>query len=423
MRTVINLIIGFVFILVLNSCSWFQNSEDTTDSTKMTKWEIWSNGTQLRGANIYQRRIYPELDGYEFMGAGLVGPPYTQSDFFNLAELGANYVNISHPGIFLEKPPYQLDSAILDHLKNLIKMISNADMFVVISFRTGPGRSEFTFFWDEDEDWFDSSYYNDRVWINQSAQSAWSQMWKETALFFHDYEAVIGYDLMVEPNSNEVWLDLWDQEEFYHKYSLTLYDWNPFFADIVNSIREVDSETPILVGGMGYSAIDWLPYIIPASDPRMIYTVHQYNPEIYIYQDPGGQYSYPGNFDADWDGKTEMVNKNWLDLLLGTIDSYKSRHNVPVACNEYGIIRWISGAAQFMDDQMDLFEQKRLNYALWVWEPSWKAWTDEVTAFNFRFGPDPNNSKDVPNPLLDVIKKYWQKNALRPSNVFFKGDK
>ena len=39
------------------------------------KWALWTNGTQLRGANIYQRRVYPELDGPEFMGSGPVGPP------------------------------------------------------------------------------------------------------------------------------------------------------------------------------------------------------------------------------------------------------------------------------------------------------------------------------------------------------------
>ena len=54
------------------------------------KWALWVGGTQLRGANIYQRRTYPELDGPEFMGDGPVGPPYTQGDFDLMAAMGAN---------------------------------------------------------------------------------------------------------------------------------------------------------------------------------------------------------------------------------------------------------------------------------------------------------------------------------------------
>ena len=45
------------------------------------KWALWADGPHLRGANIYQRRVYLELDGPEFMGPGPVGPPYIQEDF------------------------------------------------------------------------------------------------------------------------------------------------------------------------------------------------------------------------------------------------------------------------------------------------------------------------------------------------------
>nr|HID13007.1 hypothetical protein [Anaerolineae bacterium] len=49
-----------------------------TGATAVDKWALWAGGTKLRGANIYQRRVYPELDGPTFMGPGPVGPPYTQ---------------------------------------------------------------------------------------------------------------------------------------------------------------------------------------------------------------------------------------------------------------------------------------------------------------------------------------------------------
>ena len=118
-------------------------------------WALWTGATHLRGANIHQRRVYPEIDGTEFFGPGPVGPPYTQESFDKLAELGANYVNISHPGLFTEEPPFVPDEDISQNLDSLLEMIARADMFAVISFRTGPGRSEYTFFWDEYNTWFD----------------------------------------------------------------------------------------------------------------------------------------------------------------------------------------------------------------------------------------------------------------------------
>jgi hypothetical protein len=67
---------------------------------------------------------------------------------------------------------------------------------------------------------------------------------------------------------------------------------------------------------------------------------------------------------------------------------------------------------------MDLFERRGLNHALWLWETSWPPIQDEIDAFNFRHGPDPNNHSDVESSeLLDVIGKYWGRNTIRPSVV------
>jgi len=74
------------------------------------KWALWTEGPYLRGASIHQRRVYPELDGPTFLGPGPVGPPYTKRDFDRLAALGADYVNISHPGPFAENLPFILDT-------------------------------------------------------------------------------------------------------------------------------------------------------------------------------------------------------------------------------------------------------------------------------------------------------------------------
>ena len=391
-------------------------------------WTLWATGVQLRGANVYQRRVYPELDGPTFMGPGPFGPPFTQADFDALAALGANYVNLSHPGLFTETAPYTVDLDAQANLDNLLAMAAQADMFAVITFRTGPGRSEFWAFWGEDTDrdpngWFDPGYYNNRVWGDQAAQDAWVEMWRYTAQRYRDNPIVVGYDLMCEPNSNEVGsyplgpaLELWDPDEFYATYGGSLYDWNQLYPRIVAAIRQVDPDTPILVGGMAYSEIEWLPYLEPVSDTRTLYTIHQYVPFSYTHQEPAASvYTYPGTLDLDWDGTPDTFDRAWLDSYLATVDAFINAHDVPVAVNELGVHRWAPGADTFLDDQLNLLEQRGLNYALWEWATSYTPFSSEVDAFNFRHGPDPDHHTDISNSLQSVVAAHWAQNVVRPS--------
>ncbi len=370
------------------------------------KWALWQNGTHLRGVNIYQRRSYLVADGPDLAAIGPLIPPFTQADFDELRALGANYVNISHPGLYTDDvTPYQLDLAVQNNLDQLLDQIAQANMVAVISFRTGPGRNEFIFLEEEDPNWVGFSLDNELVWTSQAAQDAWVTMWRYTAERYKDNPVVVGYDLMVEPNSNRL-LDIWDPAEFYNSaHAGSLYDWNQFYPRLSTAIREVDPNTPILIGAMSYSAISWLPYLQPTGDPRTVYTVHQYEPFVYTHQNFPGL-AYPGPFDVY--GVTETVNQAWLDNMLTVIDTYKNTHQVPVAVNEYGLKRWQPGGASFMADQMALFEQRGLNHAWWAWQTSDERFAEVVHDFNLLLGPDPDNRQKVTtSALLEVIRQNW----------------
>ena len=331
-------------VLLISGCNG--GGSEGQSQTTTSKWSLWSSGsTTLRGANIHQRRIYPDIDGTVWLGPGPLGAPYTQADFDNLAAMGANYVNISHPGLYTLTAPYQVDTDVQANLDNLLRMIEIADMFAVISFRTGPGRSEFAIF--PGETWYGSHYVN-TVWTDQVAQDAWVEMWRYTANRYKNSAIVVGYDLMVEPNSaNSVLNQLsFDPNDFYPTYADTLYDWNPLAARITQAIRAVDTQTPILVGGMGYSAVAWLPYVVPTGDSRTVYVAHQYEPQdIYTHQEATGTNQYPGNYDVDYDMVADTFDRTWLDNYLTTIDAFMNTNSVPVAVNEFGVHRWDPAAA------------------------------------------------------------------------------
>ena len=388
-------------------------SPPAMDAPIVDKWSLWTNGTQLRGANTWQRIVVPEYDGDEFLGDEYIGPPYTQADFDALAALGANYVNLSHPGIFTERPPYVVDEKVVENLDKMIAMATEADMFVVITFRTGPGRNDFTFY--RDDDWFDNEDLIENLWSDAEAQAAWVEMWRYTAKRYRNNPVVVGYDLLCEPNANEI-LDEWEPDEFFATYGGTIYDWNAWYPNLVNAIRLVDSETPILVGGEGYSALDWLPYVERVDAEKIVYTFHQYAPFMYTHQEVDGENSYPDEFDTNYDGEDDDFNREWLKNHLSLASDFSAEYGVPVAVNEYGTVRWIDGAANFMRDEMEIFEEMGLNYAIWVWDPEWRAWNEDVNFMTFRFGADPENVVDVENDLQDTITEFWAINTLKPSS-------
>ncbi len=373
------------------------------------KMTLWTGGTQLRGVNIWQGKVITRIYG-DTLGTGTVGPPLTQADFDAIAAMGANYVNIAHPGLYDWDPPYALNEGIQANLDSLLSMAEQADMFAVITFRTGPGRSEFTFSREEVGDWFTQDDLVETVWENQAEQDLWADMWRYTADRYKDNPIVVGYDLMNEPNAPEVLFGLYDETELYYPvYADAIHDWNRMYPPMVDAIREVDTDTPILVACTGWSAVVWLPFLQPVADNQIVYTVHQYAPADYTHQtDPAFPITYPGTYDL-----------STLQSIMTTIDQFKADHSTSVASNEWGPMRFEPGAHLYVADHGDLFDQSGVNNALWEYAPDFVSNNPEITwdGFNFRHGPDPNNHANVAtSDLIVALENYWGRNTIRPSN-------
>lgn len=126
--------------------------------------------------------------------------------------------------------------------------------------------------------------------------------------------------------------------------------------------------------------------------------------------------TYPGYFDTDYDNQPETFDRAWLENLLAIAADYQSTYQVVLAVNEYGLERWVPGGADYVGDEMSLFDQYGWNYAIWQWHASWPPLAEGDNSFNFLFGPDPANLTGVPNALLDAFTAAWLHNTIRPSN-------
>lgn len=273
----------------------------------------------------------------------------------------------AHPGIFREKRPYGLDPVVLAHLESLVDTAAAESLFVVIAFRTGPGRDEKLF-----EEKTRPQARRD-VWDPREgpeARRAWARMWGETARRFRTRANVIGYEIMVEPDSLP-------------------HLWIPMANESADSIRSADPDTPILVGGAPWSTACTLACLAGVSTQRVVFTAHQYKPDHYSHQDP------PGN--SDW-------SVGPLTTLYEGIWGYSRNRKAPVAITEFGAHWRAPEAADYVALQIDLIERMGANHALWIWET--RAVDVGYDEMDFR--------KDPGGELARVIRQNWAANAIRP---------
>ena len=382
-----------------------QPTRESTPTSTIDKWSLWSGDSTLAGASLYLRRLTAD-DDPDAMGLLAVGPTYSQADFTRLATLGANYVDLSHPAIFNEAPPYSLDEPLRKHLDLLVGYAKKADLFAIISVRTGPARSEAaprSFPVCQAGGCFSGGPFEptslpkpSALWSNDDAQQAWIDLWKSTARRFHNNPIVIGYHLLAMPDPP-------DSDAY-----------RSFLQRLITAIRSVDPLTPILVSAPGSGLPSDLVGFEPLAGDRIVYRCDAFEPARYLRQlpDASSPLTYGGDFDPARDGHSGRFDRAWIAAALTPAVTWAADHRRPVLLGGYGMPRWQPGLEAYLDDLLDLFDLRGLHAGLWAWHPATGPIADD--AFNLEHGPDPAVRAISDNPLLDVLKQHWRATDVRP---------
>lgn len=369
-----------------------------------SRLELWNNATgpHLRGAVLAQRRVFPELDGPEFLGSGAVGVPVTDEALRELAASGANLVVLSHPGTVAEWAPYVPDLAVEDHLNDLVRRCELAGLYVVIGFRTGPGRSEFTFHRGDADSWFPASMINDDVWTSSEAHDGWDMMWRRTAARFRDRANIAGYLLMVEPNANQAApgpdggdLDQWDPALLAAHVAGTPADWPALARRLAAVIREHDTETPILINPDGFGHRSFAHLLDLNSAPGIVLALHDYSPRGYTHQARNAGVEFAR-------GEAEFMPPDAARWMMG----------------EFGVARWAPQAARYLQQRAVSLERAGAGWAMFRWDSGWRVYEDRENMFNPAYGSDPdavNPAADA--PMLGALRDLWGRNRLRPPSL------
>lgn len=360
------------------------------------KWDLWRHGTRLRGADLHPCRRFT---------ADSCLASITRQDVQDLRNLNANLINASYPGIFTVTAPYTIDEEALESLDNLVSWAEEVAIYVVIHFRTGPGRSE--------GDIVQEGIKVDEVWTDQTARQGWADMWRFTAERYKDSAVVAGYNLMVEPHPNTL-IDPdgeLDPQAAQARMDGTEADWNALASDITDAIRQVDPDTPIIINSLNWASAAWFPALEPTGDHRTVYSLHAYDPDVYVIQEEGSdEIRYSDKVEDS--GERIVFDRSWLEANYQPVREFESNNSAPAYVAEFGAVRWVPNAAEFLADQIGLFESYGWNHAVYVWRGD----EPEFDGFNLELGPDPDNHRpEANNPLLQVLLENWQRNTHFPS--------
>jgi aryl-phospho-beta-D-glucosidase BglC (GH1 family) len=229
---------------------------------------------------------------------------------------------------------------------------------------------------------------NDRLFTDRACQDKLVQIWQLIAKRYRNAKVVWGYDLANEPEEGRV--------------SEDCDVWQDLAERVARAIREIDPERTIIVESSGGNTNGFL-FLEPLTVPRVVYSVHMYEPCQFTGQNlrgGGKPVSYPDQIDGqEW-------NKARLEEALRPVLDFQKTYNAHIFVGEFSAIRWAPGdsARDYLRDVIDIFESHGWDWAYHAFR-EWHGWSVEHTG-------DRNDDKPAAQPTdrEKLLRQWYAKN-------------
>ena len=333
-------------ILIL--CQFFTQAQST-------KMQLWQAPNYFHGFNM---TTWDNRDALQT----------SQADFDELKAIGANLVNIQIPGPLEVYPPY--DELIwyaegndttyyIEILEEMVSYAQNADLYYVISIRSGPGRHDVS-----------NTVDTNTIWYNTFEQDLYAEMVKAVAEIFADDPLFVGYDVLIEPNpkykidGEEIEPTLAEAEWIMDLFDI---DVNALYTKLINAVREVTTDLPIMVEGIYFSDPEYFSLVNKQDDPNIVYKVHMYNPGAYTHFGAANMATYPDNYYSKRLESFYYFDSTFLiEELYKPVREFQETHDVPIYIGEFGLSHPQVNGKGFLKDVADIACTLGWHYALWV---------------------------------------------------------
>jgi hypothetical protein len=229
---------------------------------------------------------------------------------------------------------------------------------------------------------------------------------------------VIAYELLNEPNPEVLEeREQWSRtalEEFYKKSAGTAADLNELYRRVVEEVRKVDLDAPIVLDAGLWAGPAALFNLRPMKeDPYVLYSFHWYAPEKYtIWQRNRGQLVYPGCVTTERGAKGGEERMVWdaeahARHMADPVRRWQREHGVPasrILCGEFSADRRAAGADLWNRDVIALLDAN-----LWHWtyydfrERDWNA-------KDFELGSSPEGRERSLHPMMKTFVEPMRAN-------------
>ena len=202
---------------------------------------------------------------------------------------------------------------------------------------------------------------------NATYAEAFQEAWRMLATACKGHPALFGYDLINEPSQ---------------PYKVSRRDYLGLQYDVARIVREIDSETPIVVEANGWDNAAMFAYMSALPLPDVIYQVHCYVPGEFTHQGVKREWirlSYP-DAARGWD-------KEFLRKHLRPVREFQLRHGARIYVGEFSAVRWAAGAEEYLRDCIALFEEYGWDWSYHAFR-EWEGWSVE-------HGEDPQDTRPV----------------------------
>jgi endoglucanase len=228
-----------------------------------------------------------------------------------------------------------------------------------------------------------------RLWKEPEYAAQSAMFWKELAGRLNHHHAIVGYNILNEPIPERAAgvsdAQNTDFMKWYKAVRNTPADLNLFNDSIVQAIREVDKETPIVID-CGWWA---MPYAIGYQKPlpyeNIVYAIHTYEPYEYTnYKSNNGRYCYPGDtILTDDDARFKVpLNMVTLERIMDPVVQWQVKFNIPanrIFVSEFGCNRRVKGAATYLGDLLRIFNEHGWHWAFYSFrEDEWDGMDYEM---------------------------------------------
>lgn len=368
-------------LLLLNNNSFAQLNLSKLQLIDSSKYNLWLKDSFFRGANVYPFKKFSPFTFDE---------PINSKDLIELKKLGANLVVANYPGVYDYFPPYRLDSLSLIVLDEIVKLTKQNKLHLVISLRSGPGRSLYV---------FHSNSRDDEILFHDTlAQKTYIEMCKFIVERYKDQKHLVGINFLLEPHGDDpVNLLPISDSSYFH-----------FLEKLIEEVRNIDFKLPIIVQPQSWAYPSKFNSMKKFSDPLIVYSFDMYFP--HQFSNELNDSSYPGFYFVN--DSVAYVDSIYLQNFLIPVKEFKKKYSVPIFVNEYGGIKTKNGFLQYLNDLHDIFIENGFHFAFYVWRSGWLE-LDGSSYENYNYeilGESSKNLNDRENLILKEIKRSFQFN-------------